>query len=441
MRMLADSPKKDSKIRLESRGSKHLEKLVNMKKITTKLPIFSLMGILLLLVQSISLFRTYPSSPACGRVMSLFGGLNVLINCDSAVFMKDAQDPSRVFEGVSVYQDRPAHSTLAWVIGSFLKWLGFPNQTREVIGNSGQLTNYESIFYLSYLLINLSILLAAVLLAVNYVFGTMSMEKLSRTKLLLLIVILTVTANELTKTFFWTPHSQMLNVLLPVLGLTLLNHRTRVVRFRQLFLWSALISVLMFFYPLFGILFGILLFVPYGNHLKRLLTILSFSFVYVLYPSILEILGGRYHNPNVDNYRQYVWLLDSARDNQLVQNLRLNLGSFATTFSIIPTIIILGFAITYFIIRRNSPSQQEEKLSLGVLPYLLFFSLYITALSLMGYYSRRLTLGPYIFLELLLIKLSIQVLGEKFNKSKRFFMIMLLALLAGSWIWTNGPLE
>jgi hypothetical protein len=197
----------------------------------------------------------------------------------------------------------------------------------------------------------------------------------------------------------------------------------------------------MFFYPLFGILFGILFFVPYGNHLKRLLTILSFSFVYVLYPSILEILGGRYHNPNVDNYRQYVWLLDSARDNQLVQNLSLNLGSFATTFSIIPTIIILFFATTYFIIRRNSPSQQDEKLSLGVLPYLLFFGLYIIALSLMGYYSRRLTLGPYIFLELLLIKLSIQVLGEKFDKSKRFILIMLLALLVGSWIWTNGPLE
>jgi uncharacterized membrane protein len=152
-------------------------------------------------------------------------------------------------------------------------------------------------------------------------------------------------------------------------------------------------------------------------------------------------LGGRYHNPNVDNYRQYVWLLDSARDNQLVQNLSLNLGSFATTFSIIPTIIILFFATTYFIIRRNSPSQQDEKLSLGVLPYLLFFGLYIIALSLMGYYSRRLTLGPYIFLELLLIKLSIQVLGEKFDKSKRFILIMLLALLVGSWIWTNGPLE
>ena len=441
MRMLADSPKKDSKIRLESRGSKHLEMLVNMKKITTNMRIFSLMGILLLLVQSISLFRTYPSSPACGRVMNLFGSLNVLINCDSAVFMKDAQDPSRVFEGLSVYQDRPAHSTLAWVIGSFLKWLGFPNQTREVIGNSGQLTNYESIFYLSYLLINLSILLAAVLLAVNYVFGTMSLEKLRRTKLILLIVILTVTANELTKTFFWTPHSQMLNVLLPVLALTLLNIRTRIVRFRQIFLWSALISVLMFFYPLFGILFGILLFVPYGNHLKRLLTILSFSLVYVLYPSILEILGGRYHNPNVDDYRQYVWLLDSARDNQLVQNLRLNLGSFATTFSIIPTVVIFVMGTVFFITHRKSSYQQGEKSSFDLLPYLLFFSLYITALSLMGYYSRRLTLGPYIFLELLLIKLSIPVLGEKFDKSKGLFMMMLLVLLIGSWVGTNGPLE
>jgi hypothetical protein len=415
--------------------------LVTVKKINTNLPIFSLMGILLILVQSISLFRTYPSSPACGRVMNLLGSLNVLINCDSAVFMKDAQDPSRVFEGTSVYQDRPAHSTLAWVIGSILKWLGIPNQTREVVGNSGQVTNYESIFYLSYLVINLGILLAAVLLAINYVFGTLSSAKIGKIKLIVLIVMLTVAANELTKTFFWTPHSQMFNVLLPVLGLTLLSLRMRIVRFRQIFLWSALISMLMFFYPLFGILFGILFFVPYANLLKRLLTVSSFSFVYLLYPSILEILGGRYHNPNVDNYRQYVWLLDSIRDKELFQNLRLNLGSFTTTFPIIPTIIMLVIGTVYFMNRQNLSNQQAQKLSLDLLPYVLFFVLYITALSLMGYYSRRLTLGPYIFLELLVIKFSIQILGMRFNKSKGIAITLLLILLIGSWIGTNGPLE
>jgi hypothetical protein len=129
------------------------------------------------------------------------------------------------------------------------------------------------------------------------------------------------------------------------------------------------------------------------------------------------------------------------RDKEMFQNLRLNLGLFTTTFPVIPTIVMLVIGTVYLMNRQNLSNQQAQKSSLDLLPYVLFFALYITALSLMGYYSRRLTLGPYIFLELLVIKFSIQILGMRFNKSKGIAITLLLILLIGSWIGTNGPLE
>ena len=127
--------------------------------------------------------------------------------------------------------------------------------------------------------------------------------------------------------------------------------------------------------------------------------------------------------------------------NELITNLTGNLKSFLSTFPIIPTIVLTALAILLLINTAKSQSYSKGKVWIDLVPYLLFAILYLTALSLMGYYSRRLTLGPYIFLELLLIKLSIQVLGEKFVKSKRLFIVISLVLLIGSWVGTNGPLE
>jgi uncharacterized membrane protein len=163
--------------------------------------------------------------------------------------------------------------------------------------------------------------------------------------------------------------------------------------------------------------------------------------VYVIYPFILEFFGGKYRNFVVEEYRQYVWLLDSIRDNDLIPNLIGNLKSFISTFPIIPTIVLTALALILLINTAKSQSYSKGKVWIDLVPYLLFVTLYLTALSLMGYYSRRLTLGPYIFLEILLIKFSIQVLSEKLDKSKRLFLIILMVLLVGSWIWTNGPLE
>jgi hypothetical protein len=363
-----------------------------------------------------------------------------MINCDSAVFMKDAQSPSRLFDGESVYQDRPAHALLAWVISNFLKVIGFPNLSREIVGNSGETTLYQSAFYLSFLILNLLILLVAIKLAINYVYPGNHIRKTYSNVSSVLVVIFLVAGNELTKTFFWTPHSQMFNVLLPVLALVLISNREKISTFRIFLSLTVGLVFLMFFYPLFGLLLTILIYGSYSKIWKRALIVSTVLSGYLLYPRVLEYLGGSYSNYAILKFRQYVWILDASKQDMLRERSIATINLFISTIPLIPTLLIVTSIILLFLVASKIDKRSANFRS-EFLPYLLFFAVYIFSVLAMGYYSRRLTLGPFIFLELFLLRNMILISKDRFQKVRMFATNGLLLLLIGSWLGTNGPLS
>ena len=364
---------------------------------------------------------------------------NVLINCDSAVFMKDAQNPMRLFEGQSVYQDRPGHAIVIWVMGNILKLVGFPNQTREIIGTSGVVTQYESVFYISFLFLNFFILVTAVFLALQFVGKRPTKSNNALSFSIQIIAILLVAANELTKTFFWTPHSQMFNLLLPVLALVMIDRRKRIDNLKSFLSTSVLILGLMFFYPLFGILFSILIFAKYATLVKRCLILQIFIVAYLLYSKVVNTTGGSYSNFAIEHYRQYVWIFDSLVNGDLQEKFIANLKVFMFTFPLFPSLLIaMTIAILAYVAAISARSPKELKLS--TLPYLLFLLVYVLALAMMGYYSRRLTLGIVIYIELLLLKHVASIMNERYRRIWYLAISLLIMILIGSWVWTNGPL-
>ncbi|MFM7979907.1 MAG: hypothetical protein ACKPKO_11385, partial [Candidatus Fonsibacter sp.] len=82
-------------------------------------------------IQIISLFRSYPLDHPCGRVLDINSVMSVLINCDSAVYMKDAQNPIRLVNGESVYQDRPIPTLLVAMLAKFWHFFNLPDYYRE----------------------------------------------------------------------------------------------------------------------------------------------------------------------------------------------------------------------------------------------------------------------------------------------------------------------
>lgn len=411
-----------------------------LKNLMKTSKIFTLVTMIILAIQTASLFRSFPPNPACGRVLNVFANLKVLINCDSAVFMKDAQDTSRLIDGESVYQDRPAHAFTVSALGNLMKVFGFPNTSRAITGNSGEIIVYQSAYYFSYLILNLLIVLVAANLALRFIHSGIGAIPVYEQACISLITILLVSANELTKSFFWTPHSQMFNILLPVLAITLISRRQEVNTLKRYLSISSGIVVLMFYYPMYGILLPILLFSSYSKFLKKSLLIFVPLVLFLIYPKTLEFLGGSYSNWAISNFRQYVWIIDALKQGNIFDRSISNLSSFLSTFPVIPSVLIL---ITGVLVLGIAPTFGKNRFTIisEAAPYLVFLAVYLAALFTMGFYARRLTLGPFIFLELFILRMGITLAGNHFTKLRLLAINSLLILLIISWVWTNGPLE
>ena len=407
-------------------------------KIDRKTRLGVLLALLVFFIQLISLFRTLPAVPACGKIQSLGHGAHVLINCDSAVFMKDAQNPKRLFNGQSVYQDRPLYASLNWLISTPLIHLGVPNNEIIVTGNSGVPTSYSEIFYLTYLLINFCILMLAVFLMFKWV-KTTGIWREDRTLNLLIFanLLLILTANELTKTFFWTPHSQMFNLLLPCYALYLGAIKERLKTPRSLYLHAVLIGIGLLFYSLLGILYYFILTASEIRLRIRIQAFLLSLIPWLLFPLTVKALGGTYRSIALSRYRLFIWLLDGIRNGTFFQDIAHNGSVFLRTLPMVPLIIVFLSAASLLVFgARNFTVHsliKSEKIRFSVL-YFIFF-------AALGYYARRVTLGPIVFIELLLFSLVLNGSKGKRDPSIKAALLILFVFQLGSWVFTMGPME
>lgn len=383
-----------------------------------------------MVLQIFTFFRSFPENPACGRVIQLESHAKILINCDSAVFMKDAQELKRLWDGRSVYQDRPLYASVASGMAHLLKIFGFPEQSRKIVGNSGTTTEYFLTYYISFLFLNLFTLVAAVLFGLKYVFKSIILD--NRIKLILSsIIILVIAGNEITKTYFWTPHSQMFNILLPTISLYLIQERKNLNGGRNFFKILALVEILLFFYSLTSILFLILLSFNWKNIYTRLTAIALCTLPYASLPLIIKFTGGEYQSIAITRYREFIWVIDAFKSGKTSEYFLTNFTAFLQTFPLTP---ILLLALVFFLVfRRNLISITKEYEIRFFLVYLVFF-------SLMGYYARRLTMGPMIFAELYAMRLfMLNIFSAEKKYNERIFLALLIFLFS-SWILTNGPL-
>ena len=209
-----------------------------------KLTIFALT------LQLVSLFRNYPINHPCGRVLEITKDIGVLINCDSAVYMKDAQSPSRLFNGESVYQDRPLPTLLISLFAKIWHFFNLPDYYRDIVGNSGVVVTYSLMTYILFLILSATILSISCWLGIK-TFSNINIKfQLNDQSLILIAFIFTlmISMNELTKTFFWTPGSQMFNILIPVYLFYLLQFAYNPVSDRFFILNVCAFIVLLFSY-------------------------------------------------------------------------------------------------------------------------------------------------------------------------------------------------
>ena len=386
-----------------------------------------------LILQLLSLFRNYPINHPCGRVLEITKGVGVLINCDSAVYMKDAQSPSRLFNGESVYQDRPLPTLLISLFAKIWHFFNLPDYYRDIVGNSGVVVTYSLMTYILFLILSATILSISCWLGIKTFSNITNKFQLNDQSLILIAFIFTIiiSMNELTKTFFWTPGSQMFNILIPVYLFYLLQFAYSPVSDRFFILNVCAFIVLLFSYAFFILLIIPLVLLGWKNYKLRIFVLATSVLIYASYPILLRLLGGTYNNFAIGYRRMYVWVIDAYFDNEFIGKTSQFLTLFLKTFPIIPIVLSLIILILFVNYRNN--------LSTIKLEFFVLMS-YIFTLAFYGYYSRRLTFPIIIFVLLMILKMYMRYPKKISSLQVSFASGAIISITLCSWLFTNGPL-
>lgn len=406
---------------------RYLTKLFS-KRLYLKLIIFGLF------IQIISLFRSYPSDHPCGRVLDINSVMSVLINCDSAVYMKDAQNPIRLVNGESVYQDRPIPTLLVAMLAKFWRFLNLPDYYQEVQGNSGQIVTYSLVTYVIFLALSTGIFSTACYMGLNSL--NQLRQKLNTSDEIFIntafIFVIVVAMNEITKTFFWTPGSQMFNLLLPVYTFYLVTYNSKDITFKFYVSQILIVSLLLFSYAFFIILLVPLVLRNWNKFRNRILLCSVPIIAYLSYPFLLNQFGGTYNNFAVGYRRMYIWVIDAYKQDKFFEKISEFLGYFLESIPVLPTILIL-IALTAFML-------MQKNLHLDFRSELLLIFVHILMISFYGYYSRRLTFPIVVLLLLVIIKLFFTLKSGAQKRILQLGLPVLVPIVIGSWIFTLGPL-
>lgn len=194
----------------------------------------------------------------CIYPLQLRGPTRLLLNCDSNEFMAVADDPSRLLEPGGARHSRPAFVVAAY-LGSFVTApVAALLQPLIPTDPGGAAKNVEKAktglqtllpVYLSYLGINVAVLVAAFLLYLSAVQAVLDARPLPLA--LLTTIGFLLAGNDVVKAFVWSPHTQMLNIFLPALGCWLLARPARRSA-ASLSLWSLGIAVGLLAYAAFA---------------------------------------------------------------------------------------------------------------------------------------------------------------------------------------------
>ena len=360
--------------------------------------------------------------------------MSVLINCDSAVYMKDAQNPVRLINGESVYQDRPLPTLLVAALSKFWHFLNLPDYYRDVQGNSGQMVTYSLITYVIFLALSAAIFSFTCYLGIKSLFQFQ--QKLNIPNEIFIstafIFVTVISMNEITKTFFWTPGSQMFNLLLPIYAFYLISGGKKTIT-KNFYLNQILIlSLLLFSYAFFVILLIPLILMKWNRLRYRILLCLIPVLSYLAYPYLLNQFGGVYNNYAIGYRRMYVWVIDAYKQNLFFDKLSEYLGYFAKSIPVIPTIILIIAFMAFFLMQKN--------IILDVRSELVLIFVHIIMISFYGYYSRRLTFPIIILLLLVILKMYYALRSNARYKILELGMPVVVLYIFISWAFTLGPL-
>jgi hypothetical protein len=257
------------------------------------------------------------------------------LNTDSPGFMRDAAHPRRLLASDAMRQGRPGSAALVHVLSLPFESMherlkpgfGWPlRATRPA--DARRVARIQPLLpqYLGFIVFHALTLAACI--AVFFQSLSPPRKGLEAALFPSFWLALLIVANDLTKQFFWSPHTQLLGLLAALLAVTLPQRLLETDRWVRVFLGgSALLGVLSLFYGVFvvaAVCSGLAVLWRQRAHLIRfsrdgiaVIAVAGLGAGLFAVPSALWIgtviaLNGSFFHYDVEVFRGFVWLADKA---------------------------------------------------------------------------------------------------------------------------------
>ena len=328
-----------------------------------------------------------PAGTPCVASQRVWGPLEMVVSCDSIEFVRVAEHPGAL--STSFRQTRP------------LQPMGAALLSRAQVGYGPHL----SPAWFSFVVLNFVTLVTALM-----VFRELMAPVGRAAAVAVAILGVFLTFNNVVKGFFWSAHTQMWNVLMPLVSIAIsvafLRQPDRDWRF--MLAAGALLGIVWLAYPSMVIcavaaIAASLLGFRIDDMHPRWVHVLGKWSVFlalvaapmVIWISVIITRTGNLNFPEVQGFRQFVWIVDSWRMGGIAsvqQQARLFLGEFVTHLwpGLWPVLVLLTIAVLAGSVPPRRLRAAITARALTLTAALITLILSVGFFALMGFYRQRL---------------------------------------------------
>jgi len=366
----------------------------------------------------------------CNYYISKFNIFNIHIDCDSQYFLLDSQDPSRLFSDAFPLQDKPLYTFVVYIISKALGFIGVPSGPITYLGEDGIPQTYNILNYGIFIFLNAIILIVSIVLALK-VIQSSGLDKNIERKISIFLVLILISQNPVNREYFWTPTSQLFNILIPVLLFYMVQKEFTLDK-KRFFYILFFISLSLLVYTTFLILLPIFFLktLRYLGKFYSVLIVLSLV-PKLIWPKVVTTLGGSYIDWPIVGHRRFIWISDSIKSGTLTGDSKSNFLDFLHSLPL--QWVLITFAILFLGIKHLiSQHKTHNRIKLQDFGYqAVALGTYTAGMILNGEYGPRFTTGVVLLLSLLVLK----EVGFLAKTSKYSYIAYSGIVVANFWFW------
>ncbi len=344
---------------------------------------------------------------------SIFG---ISLNCDSPDFMRLGTDPSGLLELKNQRQSRPGMIFASYLISlpitplnNIIKLIK-PEAKREAPARINmELSEYFSVF-ISYAVINFCLILLSWIL----LFSLLKNHENGKSLLIILPIASLILSNPIFKEFFWSPHTQIFNILVPIfcVWISIKTWHHGLFYKSSIFWISLIVGIGITAYATFIMYLPCLLIPAFlkkkdlKSFVLRTITIMPI----VITPLIIWILfvlwkTGSFYNHEIEVYNQFVWIFKQNIFHSIFMIFN-NFLYIIINFLMQNYLILIICVACLFTLHKKLPQSEKQNLCIALIISIAFGLFF----AVVGYYPDRLiyTMTPpfYIIIGILLNRIT-----------------------------------